>query len=383
MSVHPGVPVYAPHLCALEPRAHSSQGTSTSAQVDYDRSRYELVKELGAGSFGVAWLMKDRRTGELVACKLIERGDRIDKNVERELVNHRWLRHPNIVRFHEVFLTATHLGIVMEYAAGGELFERIIEAGRLPEAEARFFFQQLISGIAYCHKEGVCHRDLKLDNTLLDGSTPPRLKICDFGFSKSEWFDSQPKSMVGTRNYFAPEVMIRKQYDGKRADMWSCGVLLYVMIVGSYPFEDPKDPGNFRRFVQRTIRAAYTFPPEVLVSAECRDLISRIFQADPNKRATVEDIRRHPWFLRDLPPELADGGRAARAALPPVSQSVEELKSIVASARYAPVPPPPPQQHLSAAERYEDAGEAGDDDFMQAELDKLDQMGLTDHGRVD
>jgi serine/threonine-protein kinase SRK2 len=105
--------------------------------------------------------------------------------VEREIVNHRQLSgHPNIVAFYELFLTSTHLAISMEYAAGGELFDRIVKAGRFSEDEARYFFQQLISGVAWCHREGVCHRDLKLENTLLDGKPAPRLKICDFGYSK-------------------------------------------------------------------------------------------------------------------------------------------------------------------------------------------------------
>ena len=109
---------------------------------------------------------------------------KIDENVFREIVNHRALRHPNIVRFKEVVLTPTHLGIVMEYAAGGELFERICDAGRFHEDEARYFFQQLVCGVSFCHAMGICHRDLKLENTLLDGSPAPRLKICDFGYSK-------------------------------------------------------------------------------------------------------------------------------------------------------------------------------------------------------
>ncbi|XP_042477977.1 serine/threonine-protein kinase SAPK3-like isoform X1 [Macadamia integrifolia] len=113
--------------------------------------RYEPLKELGSGNFGVARLVRDKKTKELVAVKYIERGKKIDENVQREIINHRSLRHPNIVRFKEVLLTPTHLAIVMEYAAGGELFERICSAGRFSEDEARFFFQQLISGVSYCH----------------------------------------------------------------------------------------------------------------------------------------------------------------------------------------------------------------------------------------
>ncbi|KAH9711730.1 protein kinase domain-containing protein [Citrus sinensis] len=218
--------------------------------IMHDSDRYDFVRDIGSGNFGVARLMRDKVTKELVAVKYIERGDKIDENVQREIINHRSLRHPNIVRFKEVILTPTHLAIVMEYASGGELFERICNAGRFSEDEARFFFQQLISGVSYCHAMQVCHRDLKLENTLLDGSPAPRLKICDFGYSKSSVLHSQPKSTVGTPAYIAPEVLLRHEYDGKIADVWSCGVTLYVMLVGGYPFEDPDEPKDFRKTIQ-------------------------------------------------------------------------------------------------------------------------------------
>uniref|UniRef100_A0A453BZS7 non-specific serine/threonine protein kinase n=1 Tax=Aegilops tauschii subsp. strangulata TaxID=200361 RepID=A0A453BZS7_AEGTS len=113
--------------------------------------RYELLKDIGAGNFGVARLMRNKETKELVAMKYIPRGLKIDENVAREIINHRSLRHPNIIRFKEVVVTPTHLAIVMEYAAGGELFDRICNAGRFSEDEARYFFQQLICGVSYCH----------------------------------------------------------------------------------------------------------------------------------------------------------------------------------------------------------------------------------------
>ncbi|KAH8514005.1 hypothetical protein H0E87_007024 [Populus deltoides] len=245
--------------------------------------RYETIKELGSGNFGVARLVRDKKTMELVAVKYIERGKKIDENVQREIINHRALRHPNIVRFKEVLLTPTHLAIVMEYAAGGELFARICSAGRFSEDETRFFFQQLISGVSYCHSMEICHRDLKLENTLLDGSPAPRLKICDFGYSKSALLHSQPKSTVGTPAYIAPEVLSRKEYDGKISDVWSCGVTLYVMLVGAYPFEDPEDPRNFRKTIGRIMSVQYSIPDYVRVSADCKHLLSRIFVANPTK----------------------------------------------------------------------------------------------------
>ncbi|GJY47375.1 serine/threonine-protein kinase SRK2E [Tanacetum coccineum] len=251
----------------------------------HDSDRYDLVKDIGAGNFGVARLMRDKQTKELVAVKYIERGEKIDENVQREIINHRSLRHPNIVRFRELILTPTHLAIVMEYASGGELFDRICNAGRFNEDEARFFFQQLISGVSYCHSMQVCHRDLKLENTLLDGSPAPRLKICDFGYSKSSVLHSQPKSTVGTPAYIAPEVLLRQEYDGKIADVWSCGVTLYVMLFGGYPFE--------------------VFAPTALVIAIYFHLTTVALPCVA-QRITMDEIKQDPWFLKNLPTSLMD-----------------------------------------------------------------------------
>uniref|UniRef100_A0A7N0ZYP2 non-specific serine/threonine protein kinase n=1 Tax=Kalanchoe fedtschenkoi TaxID=63787 RepID=A0A7N0ZYP2_KALFE len=233
----------------------------------------------------------------------------------------------------QVLLTPTHLAIVMEYAAGGELFERICGAGRFSEDEARFFFQQLISGVSYCHSMHVCHRDLKLENTLLDGSNVPRLKICDFGYSKSAVLHSQPKSTVGTPAYIAPEVLSKKQYDGKRADVWSCGVTLYVMLVGAYPFEDPEDPRNFKKTIGRILSVQYTFPDYVWVSADCMHLLTRIFVANPEKRITIPEIKEHPWFLKNLPDELIEERNWQSIDVNSPSQSVEEILFILQEAR--------------------------------------------------
>uniref|UniRef100_A0A0D9VGY8 non-specific serine/threonine protein kinase n=1 Tax=Leersia perrieri TaxID=77586 RepID=A0A0D9VGY8_9ORYZ len=304
--------------------------------------KYELLKDIGSGNFGVARLMRNKETKELVAMKYIPRGLKIDENVAREIINHRSLRHPNIIRFKEVVLTPTHLAIVMEYAAGGELFDRICSAGRFSEDESRYFFQQLICGVSYCHFMQICHRDLKLENTLLDGSPAPRLKICDFGYSKSSLLHSKPKSTVGTPAYIAPEVLSRREYDGKMADVWSCGVTLYVMLVGAYPFEDPDDPKNFRKTIGRIVSIQYKIPEYVHISQDCRQLLSRIFVANPAKRITIREIRNHPWFLKNLPRELTEAvqGKYYKKdnSAPTFSdQTVEEIMKIVDEAK---TPPP-------------------------------------------
>ncbi|XP_064963728.1 serine/threonine-protein kinase SAPK7-like isoform X2 [Musa acuminata AAA Group] len=227
----------------------------------------------------------------------------------------------------------------MEYAAGGELFDRICDAGRFSEDEARYFFQQLICGVSYCHFRQICHRDLKLENTLLDGSPAPRLKICDFGYSKSSLLHSRPKSTVGTPAYIAPEVLSRREYDGKQADVWSCGVTLYVMLVGAYPFEDQRDPKNFRKAIGRIMSVQYKIPDHVHISQDCKQLISRIFVANPMKRLTIREIKSHPWFLKNLPRELTETAQALYYRrdnnAPPTysTQSVDEIMSILTEAR--------------------------------------------------
>ena len=248
---------------------------------------------------------------------------------------HQQLCHPNIVSFKELRLTPTHLAIVMEYAAGGELFDRISKAGRLNENEARFYFQQLISGVAYMQSMGVSHRDLKarrtaavtargphahagfpgltrtpppqLENVLLDASSggAPIIKICDFGYSKSSHLHSQPKSTVGTPAYIAPEILTRqKTYDGNQSDVWSCGVTLFVLLCGCYPFEDPANPRDFRKTMQRILAASYALPQGVALSAECQDLLRSMFELSPEKRISIPQIFSHTFYRKNLPLEL-------------------------------------------------------------------------------
>ncbi|XP_076956170.1 serine/threonine-protein kinase SRK2I-like [Bidens hawaiensis] len=314
-------------------------GSGSDLPIMHDSDRYDLVRDIGSGNFGVARLMRDKQTKELVAVKYIERGQRIDENVQREIINHRSLRHPNIVRFRELILTPTHLAIVMEYASGGELFERICNAGRFNEDEARFFFQQLISGVGYCHSMQVCHRDLKLENTLLDGSPAPRLKICDFGYSKSAVLHSQPKSTVGTPAYIAPEVLLRQEYDGKIADVWSCGVTLYVMLVGGYPFEDPNEPKDFRKTIHRIVHVQYSIPENIQISPECRHLISRIFVADPAQRITMEEIEKHKWFLKNHPANLMDEDKTMSNQFEEPDQPMQSVDVIMQIISEATIPP--------------------------------------------
>ena len=164
-----------------------------------DHPRYRKIRELNTGAFGFVLLAEDRETKENVAIKFLPRGPRINVNVEREVLNHKNLLHHHVIQFKGVFLTRHYLAIVMEFAPGGDLMDYIRNRRGISEDLARWFFQQLIFGLDYCHRMGVANRDIKLENTLLDESAWPLVKICDFGYSKHDITDSAPKSLVGTR----------------------------------------------------------------------------------------------------------------------------------------------------------------------------------------
>lgn len=318
----------------------------------YNNPRYFKIGPLGSGGYGFVQLAQDKSTGEKVAIKFIERGSKVTKEVQREILNLRTLAHDNVVKFKEVILTDQYVGIVMEYVSGGNLYEYVVaNNSRLSEPQARWIFQQFVAGLDYCHKKGVVNRDIKLENTLVDRSQPqPRIKICDFGFSKHTSIDSAPKSKVGTPLYVAPEVINCGQgqtYDGKCADVWSCGVLLYVILVGAYPFERQQDATVDKRvrlhnIYQRIMRADYVYPSWTRLSEGVKDLIGRIFVADCSQRITLDGVISHPWFTQDLELGLFQGS----SSQPPPQQSKAEIEAIIKAATTLPGPAVAPEDDL-------------------------------------
>lgn len=186
--------------------------------------------------------------------------------------------------------------MVLEYA-GGELFDYIVSHGKLDEQQARRFFQQMICAVEYCHRHKVVHRDLKPENLLLDDQL--NVKIADFGLSNIMTDGNFLKTSCGSPNYAAPEVISGKLYAGPEVDVWSCGVILYVLLVGRLPFDDDHIPSLFAK-IQRGV---FTIPH--WIKSEAADLIRKMLQTNPVQRATIDDIRQDPWFLKDLPPYLA------------------------------------------------------------------------------
>lgn len=309
-------------------------------------TNYESVRRLGQGSFGFVQLARDKRkNNELVAVKCLKRSE-MNKYVEAEILNHSILRHPHVVRFKEVFITSELICIVMEFANGGSLFNRVRTASRLSEEEARWFFQQLMIAVDYCHRRGVANRDIKLENALLHQVTnlpKPLVKICDFGYSKSDC-KSAAKSKVGTLTYMAPEVLINGEghYDGKIADIWSCGVILYVMMVGRYPFQSPQGNNQARdilAMLEDMVHSRYEIPGHVRMSPECLDLLKKLLLPDPLKRINMQGIMSHPWFLQDLPAEAVSmNDKYIDMKPPPYQQTQEQVRALLNNARDATPP---------------------------------------------
>ncbi|CUA70674.1 carbon catabolite-derepressing protein kinase [Rhizoctonia solani] len=257
---------------------------------------YSIIKDIGEGTFGKVKLAVHTLTQAKVALKFISK-ERINAlnmrtRVGREVSYLRLLRHPHIIKLYEIITTPTDIVMVIEYAEG-ELFNFIVENGRMSEVAARQFFQQMMCAIDYSHRLKVVHRDLKPENVLLDGQN--NVKIADFGLSNVMTDGDFLKTSCGSPNYAAPEVIGGKLYAGPEIDVWSCGVILYVMLCGRLPFEDEHVPALFRKITE----GMYHVPN--YLSREAQELIRGMLAVDPVKRLTVPEILTVPWVAGGMP----------------------------------------------------------------------------------
>lgn len=261
---------------------------------------YILGETLGFGTFGKVKTAKHQLTGHKVAVKILNRTkiknlDVVGK-IRREIQNLKLFRHPHIIKLYQVISTPSDIFMIMEYVSGGELFDYIVKHGRLGEDEARRFFQQIVSGVDYCHRHMVVHRDLKPENLLLDHNL--NVKIADFGLSNMMMDGEFLRTSCGSPNYASPEIISGRLYAGPEIDIWSCGVILYALLCGTLPFDDEHVPTLFRK-----IRSG-VFPIPDYLNASVVSLLNHMLQVDPIKRATVIDIVQHEWFKKDLPAYL-------------------------------------------------------------------------------
>jgi len=261
------------------------------------KTEYDLGKVLGKGQFGTTRLATHKKTGEKLACKsiskrkLVTSEDIADVKREIQIMDH-LAGHPNVVTYRGVYEDKQSVHIVMELCSGGELFDRIVALGHYTEKDAAAAIRTMVQVVQHCHNMNVIHRDLKPENFLLtDKSDKAILKATDFGLSVFYKDGQFFKDMVGSAYYVAPEVLLRKY--GKEADIWSIGVILYILLSGVPPFYGENDQQIF----EAVIRAPVDFEssPWPKISKPAKDVVQHMLTRDPLKRATADEVLSHEW----------------------------------------------------------------------------------------
>ncbi|EON67428.1 CAMK/CAMKL/KIN1 protein kinase [Coniosporium apollinis CBS 100218] len=303
---------------AAESGKRPATGTSGSQQgrrrttIDATTGQWHLGKTIGAGSMGKVKLARNLETGEQVAVKIVPRQStdehrseqdrqRADHSKEvrtaREAAIVSLVNHPYICGMRDFVRTNYHWYMLFEYVNGGQMLDYIISHGRLKEKQARKFGRQIASALDYCHRNSIVHRDLKIENILI--SKTGDIKIIDFGLSNLFAPKSYLKTFCGSLYFAAPELLQAKQYTGPEVDVWSFGIVLYVLVCGKVPFDDQSMPQLHAKIKKGVV----DYPP--WLSAECKNLISRMLVTDPRQRATLSEIMSHPWITKgfNVPPE--------------------------------------------------------------------------------
>jgi len=255
---------------------------------------YDIEKTIGKGNFAIVKLARHRITKSQVAIKIVDKTllDEANlKKVYREVQIMKMLKHSHIIRLYQVMETKNMLYLVTEYASNGEMFDYLAGHGRFSEKEARKKFAQILSAVEYCHRRRVVHRDLKAENLLLDGNM--NVKIADFGFSNHFTPGVLMNTWCGSPPYAAPEVFEGRVYDGPQLDVWSLGVILYVLICGALPF----DGNNLQALRDRVLDGRFRVP--FFMSSECEDLIRHMLVKDQSQRFSIEQIKNHKWMKLD------------------------------------------------------------------------------------
>lgn len=246
----------------------------------------------------------------------------IPYGLEREIAVMKLLEHPNIVRLYDVWENRNELYLIMEYVDGGELFHYVDERKGLPEDETVYIFRQIVSALLYCHRMLICHRDLKPENILLN-QKELTVKLIDFGMAALQPEGRLLSTPCGSPHYAAPEVVSSKPYDGTQADVWSCGVILYVMLTGTTPYNYSQD-GDIRVLFRDIARAKYFMPPRL--SLEAKDLIKRIFVPDPHRRITMDGVFEHPLLHKYDKRFGFEGGAGSKEAAIGPAPTIEQWK---------------------------------------------------------
>ncbi|XP_035855628.1 serine/threonine-protein kinase BRSK2-like isoform X10 [Sander lucioperca] len=253
---------------------------------------YRLEKTLGKGQTGLVKLGIHCVTCQKVAIKIVNReklSESVLMKVEREIAILKLIEHPHVLKLHDVYENKKYLYLVLEHVSGGELFDYLVKKGRLTPKEARKFFRQIISALDFCHSHSICHRDLKPENLLLDEKN--NIRIADFGMASLQVGDSLLETSCGSPHYACPEVIRGEKYDGRKADAWSCGVILFALLVGALPFDDD----NLRNLLEKVKLGVFHMPH--FIPPDCQNLLRGMIEVDAGKRLTLEQIQKHTWYL--------------------------------------------------------------------------------------
>ncbi|KAM9569015.1 serine/threonine-protein kinase BRSK2 isoform 1-T1 [Salvelinus alpinus] len=253
---------------------------------------YRLEKTLGKGQTGLVKLGIHCVTCQKVAIKIVNReklSESVLMKVEREIAILKLIEHPHVLKLHDVYENKKYLYLVLEHVSGGELFDYLVKKGRLTPKEARKFFRQIISALDFCHIHSICHRDLKPENLLLDEKN--NIRVADFGMASLQVGDSLLETSCGSPHYACPEVIRGEKYDGRKADMWSCGVILFALLVGALPFDDD----NLRNLLEKVKLGVFHMPH--FIPPDCQNLLRGMIEVDATKRLTLEQIQRHNWYI--------------------------------------------------------------------------------------
>jgi len=263
--------------------------------------KYIIQEELGRGAFSVVKLAVEKSTGIKYAVKVINKTN-VGQDMARlatEMEILKQVQHPNIISLKEIIDTKNCLFIVTELVTGGELFDKIVELGQYSEREAAILVSKIVSAIDYLHEINIVHRDLKPENLLLkDHSNISEVKLADFGLSKIVGQKVMMQTACGTPGYVAPEVLKAAGYD-KEVDMWSIGVITYILLCGFPPFYNDQLPELF----EQIMKADYDFPEDYWrdISQDAKDFISRLLVVDPKKRMTGKEALNHKWLSGTAP----------------------------------------------------------------------------------
>lgn len=270
---------------------------------------YTIGKELGRGAFAVVKECVHKTTKQKYAIKIIDRqamGDTNEVALQREIEIMQKVNHPNVIMLRAVFEDKKHVYLVMELVTGGELFDKIVERGNYSEADAAELTRAIVEAIGYLHSKGIAHRDLKPENLLLrTKQTATEVKIADFGLSRMINEQAMMKTACGTPTYVAPEVLTNTGY-GPGVDMWSIGVITYILLCGFPPFYGDTIPEMF----EQIMAGKFDFPNEYWgnISKDAKDFISKLLLVDSAKRLSAEDALKHPWLQpKGAPPTQLSG----------------------------------------------------------------------------